>query len=235
MAAKPKPISQSDTKWVKKPGQRGYVVQISTGKRVTGKVKLVKGTTKGSAGQTQRYSKGVGKNLPAANAGGGQRPGQRPDRGGGSGRTTPTRTGTGDGATPKPPAKFNEGDRRRGPNGNMNVYRNGKWVPTAASARQRAQAASGRNRPAGSSAGNQPPKPPARPSNVTPSNYTGFSVNKPGSKPAPGNGSPAAYVREWVANLGKPTSTASGAVRRTRGPDGRTYMARWDGKNWVRI
>lgn len=53
-----KKISQSDTRWVKKPGQRGYVEQISTGKRVTGKVKLSTDTTTGKAGQTRTYSKG---------------------------------------------------------------------------------------------------------------------------------------------------------------------------------
>jgi len=53
-----KPISQSDTRWVKKSGKRGYVEQISTGKRVTGKVNLVADTTKGKAGQTRTYSKG---------------------------------------------------------------------------------------------------------------------------------------------------------------------------------
>lgn len=52
------PISQSDTRWVKKAGQRGYVEQISTGKRVTGKVTLVSDTTKGKAGQTRVYKGG---------------------------------------------------------------------------------------------------------------------------------------------------------------------------------
>ena len=58
MAAKP--ISQSDTRWVKKEGKRGYVEQVSTGKRVTGRVALVKNTTKGKAGTTQRYKAGTG-------------------------------------------------------------------------------------------------------------------------------------------------------------------------------
>lgn len=58
MAAKP--ISQSDTRWVKKDGKRGYVEQVSTGKRVTGRVALVKNTTKGKAGTTQRYKAGTG-------------------------------------------------------------------------------------------------------------------------------------------------------------------------------
>ena len=58
MAAKP--ISQSDTRWVKKEGKRGYVEQVSTGKRVTGRVALVKDTTKGKAGTTQRYKAGTG-------------------------------------------------------------------------------------------------------------------------------------------------------------------------------
>lgn len=52
-------ISQSDTRWVKKPGQAGFVQQISTGKKVTGKVALVADTTKGKAGQVRTYSKGA--------------------------------------------------------------------------------------------------------------------------------------------------------------------------------
>lgn len=71
-----KSISQSDTRWVKKPGKKGYVEQISTGKKVTGNIKLVADTTKGKAGQTQRYVKGVGKNVLAEAKGGGVRPGK---------------------------------------------------------------------------------------------------------------------------------------------------------------
>ena len=74
MAAK-KPISQSDTRWVKRPGKRGYVEQVSTGKRVTGKVKLVANTTKGKAGETQMYKKGVAKKVTPMAKGAGVKPG----------------------------------------------------------------------------------------------------------------------------------------------------------------
>lgn len=51
------PISQSDTRWVKKPGKAGYVEQISTGKKVTGKIAL--STTIGQGGKTINNVRGV--------------------------------------------------------------------------------------------------------------------------------------------------------------------------------
>ena len=76
MAAK-KPISQSDTRWVKRDGKGGggYVEQISTGKKVSGKVNLVADSTKGKAGETRSYKAGrdVTGSKPDA-SGGGQMP-----------------------------------------------------------------------------------------------------------------------------------------------------------------
>ena len=86
MAAKP--ISQSDTRWVKKEGKRGYVEQVSTGKRVTGRVALVKDTTKGKAGTTQRYKAGTGL----------KQTGKAKPKGGGNGTGS-----TGSGSNPPPP------------------------------------------------------------------------------------------------------------------------------------
>ena len=86
MAAKP--ISQSDTRWVKKEGKRGYVEQVSTGKRVTGRVALVKNTTKGKAGTTQRYKAGIGL----------KQTGKAKPKGGGNGTGS-----TGSGSNPPPP------------------------------------------------------------------------------------------------------------------------------------
>ena len=86
MAAKP--ISQSDTRWVKKEGKRGYVEQISTGKRVTGRVALVKDTTKGKAGTTQRYKAGTGL----------KQTGKAKPKGGGNSTGS-----TGSGSNPPPP------------------------------------------------------------------------------------------------------------------------------------
>ena len=86
MAAKP--ISQSDTRWVKKEGKRGYVEQVSTGKRVTGRVALVKDTTKGKAGTTQRYKAGIGL----------KQTGKAKPKGGGNGTGS-----TGSGSNPPPP------------------------------------------------------------------------------------------------------------------------------------
>lgn len=51
------PIPQSDTRWVKKPGKAGYVEQISTGKRVTGKIAL--STTVGSGGKKIANKRGI--------------------------------------------------------------------------------------------------------------------------------------------------------------------------------
>jgi hypothetical protein len=77
-----KAISQSDTMWVKKGdkmpngsiAKKGVVVQRSTGKAVTGAVKLVTKTTRGKAGDTLslksgRYTKsgsGAAKNTGSA-------------------------------------------------------------------------------------------------------------------------------------------------------------------------
>lgn len=80
-------IKQEYTKWVKKPGQKGYVIDTRTGKKVTGGIKLVSDTTKGKAGQTQMYKKGRGQAVgrkPSA-MGGGQMPGGSKKVGGGSG------------------------------------------------------------------------------------------------------------------------------------------------------
>lgn len=71
-------INQQYTKWVKKPGQKGYVIDTRTGKKVTGGIKLVADTTKGKAGETQKYVKGRGQAVKPSAAGGGQKPGQRP-------------------------------------------------------------------------------------------------------------------------------------------------------------
>lgn len=71
------PISQSDTRWVKPKGKPGYVEQISTGKRVTGKVAVVKSTATNRAGSTASYAKGKNKDwgkTPGRGGAGGARP-----------------------------------------------------------------------------------------------------------------------------------------------------------------
>lgn len=69
-------IDQRYTKWVKKEGKRGYVVDTRTGKKVTGNVKLVADTTKGKAGEVQKYKAGVGRKVQAQAAGAGVKPGR---------------------------------------------------------------------------------------------------------------------------------------------------------------
>ena len=58
-----KPISQSDTRWVKKPGKAGYDEQISTGKKVTGKVNIVENGSTTNVGGVADYRRG--KNVTA--------------------------------------------------------------------------------------------------------------------------------------------------------------------------
>jgi hypothetical protein len=70
-------ISQSDTRWVKKKGQAGYVERISTGKRVTGKVNMVEGTKTNQSGTTATYKKGRNADWGKPDAaGGGVKPGK---------------------------------------------------------------------------------------------------------------------------------------------------------------
>ena len=73
-------IRQEFTKWVKKPGKKGYVIDTRTGKKVTGKIKLVADTTKGKAGESQSYKKGRGQAVArkATAQGSGQMPGRKP-------------------------------------------------------------------------------------------------------------------------------------------------------------
>lgn len=143
-AKKPAPISQSDTKWVKEPGKKGYVVQISTGKRVTGKVAVVK------AKSTDANKKGIATYAKGRNVTGAKKatPTRRPASSGSSGST---------GSNPKPPpgrkvmgkaSQYAEGKTAIGPNGKKVVVRNGRWTavdkpkgPSAAeAARQQAAA-----------------------------------------------------------------------------------------------
>ena len=111
MAAKP--ISQSDTRWVKKEGKRGYVEQVSTGKRVTGRVALVKDTTKGKAGTTQRYKAGTGL----------KQTGKAKPKGGGNGTGS-----TGSGSNPPPPPP------------KTGSYQTGRGTPATAGAKARSTA-----------------------------------------------------------------------------------------------
>jgi len=92
-------IKQEYTKWVKKPGQKGYVIDTRTGKKVTGGIKLVADTTKAKAGQTQTYKKGRGQAVAKkpSGRGGGQMPGSSKTSGGGS-----TGSGASDTKTPPP-------------------------------------------------------------------------------------------------------------------------------------
>lgn len=120
------PVSQSDTRWVKKTGKKGYVEQISTGKRVTGRVALVKDTTKGKAGSTQRYKKGTGLKQtgakPAA-AGGGRKPGR-----------ASTSSAPSPSASAPTVTKVKVGTVRRGAAGRQDNRWNGtKWVPVKGS------------------------------------------------------------------------------------------------------
>lgn len=110
-----KPISQSDTRWVKKKGQAGYVEQISTGKRVTGKVAITQGTKTNAAGTTASYKKGANADWgkPAAKGAGspgGATPAKKPTPSG-TGRVSPRAGNNSSGksnfngsqtATPKP-------------------------------------------------------------------------------------------------------------------------------------
>lgn len=73
-------IDQRYTKWVKKEGKKGYVIDTRTGKKVTGNVRLVADTTKGKAGEVQKYKRGVGKGVRAMAAGAGVQPGKKPGK-----------------------------------------------------------------------------------------------------------------------------------------------------------
>ena len=112
---KPAPISQSDTKWVKEPGKKGYVVQISTGKRVTGKVAVVKaGSTKANKRGVASYAKG--RNVTGAKPKPAARPAARPAA---NPQTGPTGGG------------LKEGQTRTGAKGAKWKVVGGKWVKTA--------------------------------------------------------------------------------------------------------
>jgi hypothetical protein len=106
--------------------KRGVVINTTTGKRVTGKV-IMSAAGQGGMGATKTYK--AGRSVSAMKA-----------------KAEKTRKSlapaSGGGTRSKP--KFEEGDRKRGPNGRMNVYRNGRWQPVdqvkTASARDRAMA-----------------------------------------------------------------------------------------------
>lgn len=70
-------ISQSDTKWVKKPGKAGYVIDTRTGKKLTGKIQIVKEGSTTNINNVATYKNGrnvtlmgeSGKKKPSATAG----------------------------------------------------------------------------------------------------------------------------------------------------------------------
>lgn len=154
---KPAPISQSDTKWVKKPGQAGYVVQISTGKRVNGKVAVVaKGSTTAKKG-VATYAKG--KNVTGAKK---ATPTRRPASGTASVPSGPTRRVMGKAA------QYANGTKGTGPGGKKMVVRNGKWV-----------AVGSQNPPPPSTAGK------GRPSTWGAGKTVSSNAVRPAAKPAP--------------------------------------------------
>jgi hypothetical protein len=188
---KPAPISQSDTKWVKKPGQRGYVVQISTGKRVNGKVAIVaKGSTTAKKG-VATYAKG--KNVTGAKK---ATPTRRPASGSsGSTGTPPGRRVMGKAA------QYANGTKGTGPGGKKMVVRNGKWVAAGTPA---PSSTAGKGRPSTWGAGKTVSGNAARPSRgassrpdrvAAPPRNTTSSANR---DPSPGRNAP---VYDWFANL----------------------------------
>ena len=178
------PVSQSDTRWVKKTGKKGYVEQISTGKRVTGRVALVKDTTKGKAGSTQRYKKGTGlKQIGAkpAAAGGGRKPGRA------STSSAPSTSASAPTVT-----KVKVGTVRRGAAGRQDNRWNGtKWVPVVS---KRAPA---KANPAAHASGGKPAvaqKPPRATGSRTATSGTVASAvaqgNRAGRDASPGRNAP---------------------------------------------
>lgn len=207
-----KPISQSDTRWVKKEGKRGYVEQISTGKRVTGKVKLSADTTKGKAGETQRYKAGVGKKASPNAAGGGTTGGKPKSPSAGSSSTSRSNPA---GPPAPPPAKKTAAQRQNknvkvgtikvGAKGKQANRWNGKrWVPVAGSKTGYATSANG-----GVTSKPTPSK------SATPSNYTGFSVNKPGGGSPPKGKTGQVYINgRWVAGNSSTAKAAAAAPKK---------------------
>ena len=187
---KPAPISQSDTKWVKKPGQAGYVVQISTGKRVNGKVAVVaKGSTAAKKG-VATYAKG--KNVTGAKK---ATPTRRPASGTASVPSGPTRRVMGKAA------QYANGTKGVGPGGKKMVVRNGKWV---AAGTPPPSSTAGKGRPSSWGAGKTVSGNAARPSRgassrpdrvAAPPRNTTSSANR---DPSPGRNAP---VYDWFANL----------------------------------
>lgn len=174
-------IKQQYTKWVKKEGKRGYVIDTRTGKKVTGKIKLVTDTTRGKAGEKQTYKKGVGQgNKPKPSArGAGVMPGRPsstktsgPKATGGKtgGDTGGSKTGggkTGGGGNGvKPP---NVGDLKKGPRGGLNRWNGRRWV----------RASKGSSYQAG--AGQKARKPgPAKPQQMTAAQYAEWEKSRGG-------------------------------------------------------
>ena len=199
-------ISQSNTKWVKKPGKAGYVIDTRTGKKLTGKVQIVKEGSTTNINNVATYKNG--RNVTLMGKSDKSKPSSTAGRKTPTKKVVPPKGGVDAGKTPR--SKF-EANRTAGAKA-LSAYGKPKAKPKASTL-----SAEQRNRLRGNT-------PAARPSGVTidtsrlrgqKPGYSSVSVSLPSSKPGGKNAmdSLAAWMKGKKSGPSMPSINVGGRPR----------------------
>lgn len=222
--------SQSDTKWFKKgsklpdgtTAKKSLVWNTKTGKRQTGAVSIVKSSGSVKKGTTVKYKAGANKGTVALQKGAGQRPGQKPAP---AARPQGATTNRPEKKSPPTPAKNPPAKKTGGNSGSA----------LSMAERKKLQAKVGKKTMGPTIAEGKAAAASANKSG-TPSNYTGFSLNRPGGgSPPKGRTGQVLVNGRWVAGNSSTARTNSGGIKVGTIKQFMTGPARWDGKKWVRV